>query len=76
MTAGDDRRIRMEWMVEPPLYLESLVGLPVDKRIAIEESSALTEDRPALTAESGAYLWLCSFVYRFVTTSTFEAVIA
>ena len=72
--ADEDRRIRLERMVEPPVYLESPIAMSVVERIAIEESSAQVEVRPALTKESSSCLWLCSFVISFITVSTFKSV--
>ena len=46
VTVGEDRRIRLERMVEPPVYLESSLGLSVDERITIEEASAQAESSP------------------------------
>ena len=72
----ENSRIRLERMVAPPVYVESPSGMSVDERIAIKEASAESDARPTLTAQSGAYLWLCSFVNSFTTVSTFEAVMA
>ena len=73
---GEHRRVRLERMVEPPVYLESPLGLSVDEHIAIEKASAQVGVRSTLTAKSGVCLWLCSFVNSFTTVSTFEAVMA
>ena len=71
----EDQRIRMERMFEPPVYLESALGLTVEERIAIEIAEAESAEKPKLSDESAAYLWLCNFINCFVSMTGFGPVV-
>ena len=72
----EDQRIRMERMFEPPVYLESALGLTVEERIVIEVAEAESAKKPELSEASVSYLWLCNFINCFVAMSGFRAVIS
>ena len=75
VSAEEDRRIRLERMTEPPVYLESPLGLSLDERIALERDEENEAARPVLGADSVAYLWLCFFLNCFATVTNFRSVI-
>ena len=74
VSADEDRRIRLERMTEPPVYLESPLGLSLEERIALEEDREAEASRPTLSVDSSAYLWLCFFVNCFSVVSNFRGV--
>ena len=74
VSAEEDRRIRLERMSEPPVYLESPIGLSLDERVALEQEEEIAAARPNLSAESTAYLWLCFFLNCFSTVTNFRGV--
>ena len=71
----EDRRIRRARLTEPPVFLESALGLTVEDRVAIEEAEAAEGARPHLEKESVSCLWLCSFISSFLTVTSFEGVL-
>ena len=54
VSADEDRRIRLERMVEPPVYLESELGLSVEERLAIEAAASSSDTRLELPKESAS----------------------
>ena len=60
--AEEDRKIRLERMVEPPVCLESTLGLSLEERVELEKEEAEENARPTFRAESAAYLWLYFFL--------------
>ena len=68
VSAEEDKRIRLERMVEAPVYLESPISLSLEEREAEEENS-----RPVLSEESAAYLWLWFFLNCFASVAGFES---
>ena len=75
VTVEEDKRIRLERMTEPPVYLESPLGLTVEERIAIEEAESNAVSRPELGEDSVRYLWLCCFVNAFLRLSSVSGLI-
>ena len=71
VSAEEDRRIRRESMTEPPVFLESALGLTVDERIAIEEAEASSGERPTLSQESVSFLWLSQIASSFCNSTSF-----
>ena len=69
VSADEDRRIRLERMVEPPVYLESEIGLTVEERLAIEGAALASDTRLELPAESSSYLWLMQFRNAFASVT-------
>ena len=69
VSADEDRRIRLERMVEPPVYLESELGLSVEERLAIEAAASSSDTRLELPKESASYLWLMQFMNAFVAVT-------
>ena len=57
----EDRRIRMERMSEPPVFLASLLELTVDESIAIDMTDAELGEKPEVGGDRAAYLCLCKF---------------
>ena len=56
VTAEEDRRIQRARLTEPPVSLESALGLTVDERSAIEEAEADRGSKPQLPDASVSYL--------------------
>ena len=75
VSADEDRRIRRARLTEPPVFLESVLKLTVEERIAIEEAEAEEGARPQLQDESVNYLWLSNFVSSFLTVTSFDGVL-
>ena len=73
-SADEDRRVQLERMSEPPVYLVSLLVLTLEERIAFEESEAEAGAKPELNERSRYNLWLCTFVNRFLNVTSFEQV--
>ena len=71
----EDKRIRLERMAEPPVYLESPLGLTVEERIAIEEAEAESGNRPELSGPSTQYLWLCCFINAFLQLTSVRSLV-
>ena len=72
VSAEEDKRIRLERMVEAPVYLESPISLSLEERVALERE-AEENSRPVLSEESAAYLWLCFFLNCFASVAGFES---
>ena len=64
-----------ERMSEPPVFLESPLGLTVDERKAIEMVEAEAGERPKLCDSGESHLWLCCFINCFVAMTDFGSVI-
>ena len=75
VSAEEDRRIRRARLTEPPVFLESALGLSVEERIAIEEAEAEEGARPHLQDKSVNYLWLSNFISSFLTVTSFGGVL-
>ena len=74
LSADEDQKIRLEWISEPPVYLESPLCLTLDERIAIGESEAKAGAKPELSKSSCDCLWLCTFVNSFLNVTSFGQV--
>ena len=74
VSAEEDRRIRLERMVEPPVYLESPLGLSLSEREELERIEAEAPSRPNLAAPSTTFLWLSFFMNCFAVCTDFSAV--
>ena len=61
----EDQRIRMERMFEPPVYLESALGLTVEERIAIEvaEETGVVRSKCVLSVVMQLYKLFCCDVW-------------
>ena len=75
VTAAEERRIRIARMTEPPVYLESPLGLSLEARVALEQDSEADVVLPNLGTESSAYLWLCFFVNGFANVTNFQSLL-
>ena len=73
MSAEEDKRVRLERMVEPPVYLESPISLSLEERVALEREAEEENSRPVLSEESASYLWLCFFLNCFASVAGFES---
>ena len=73
-TAEEDRRIRRAQLTEPPVFLESPLGLTVDERITIEEAEAERGSKPQLPDASVSYLWLANFISSYLNVTSFVGV--
>ena len=73
VSADDDKRIRLERMVEPPVYLESPISLSLEERVSLEREVEEEGARPVLSTASAAYLWLCFFLNCFGTITGFQS---
>ena len=56
VSVEEDKRIRLERMVEPPVYLESPISLSLEERVALEREAEEANSRPVLSEESASYL--------------------
>ena len=74
VTTEEDRRIRRARLTEPPLFLESALGLTVDERIAIKEAEAERGSKPQLPDASVSYLWLANFISSYLNVTSFVGV--
>ena len=75
VSADEDRRIRLEQMVEPPVYLERRLRSTVEERVANEEWAAAAANKPKLNEDSASYFWLTQVVNAFVAVTDARVVI-
>ena len=73
VSAEEDTRIRIDRMVEPPVYLESPISLSLEERVALEREVEEEGSRPVLPDGSAAYLWLCFFLNCFGAVTGFQS---
>ena len=73
VSAEEDKRIRLDRMVEPPVYLESPISLSLEERVALEREVEEEGSRPVLPDGSAAYLWLCFFLNCFGAVTGFQS---
>ena len=73
VSVEEDRRIRLEHMVEPPVYLESPISLSLEERVALEREAEEENSRPVLSEDGASYLCLCFFLNCFGSVAGFES---
>ena len=76
VSTEEDRRVRRARLTDPPVFLESALGLTVEERVAIEDAEAEEGLRPQLQDGSVNNLWLNSFIASFLTVASFEGVLS
>ena len=74
VSLAEDKRIRLERMTEPPVYLESPLGLSLSERVALEREEEESGGRPELSVASTGFLWLSFFLNCFAGGSNFAGV--
>ena len=72
---AEDRRIRRERMSEPPVFMESELGLTVEEKIAVEEAEEEEGQRPQLPEGVMNYLWLSNFIVSFTNATSFSGML-
>ena len=65
--------LRLDRMVEPPVYLESPISLSLEERVALKREVEEEGSRPVLPDGSAAYLWLCFFLNCFGAVTGFQS---
>ena len=74
VSAAEDKRIRLERMAEPPVYLESPLDLTVDERVAIEREEEERGALPVVAEQSVTFLWLCCVINALINTTSIDRV--
>ena len=75
MAEKDVTTVERELMEEPPVYLESPLGVSLAERIAMEDDRAEAPLSIALSNESGLRLWMATFLDQLVSKQSIEGML-
>ena len=75
MAEKEALNVERELMEEPPVYLESPLGVSLAERIAMEDDQAEAPVSVVLSKESGLRLWMATFLDQLVSKQSIEDIL-